>query len=104
MRSLLVLLFCCAAWAQEFRGTLLGRITDATGAVVPGVSVTAVNADTNASNATRTNEQGNYRIPFLMPGNYVVNVEHPGFRKLERRGLRVSVGSDLTLDVVLEVA
>jgi outer membrane receptor for Fe3+-dicitrate len=73
MRLIIALLFCCAAWAQEFRGTLLGRIKDASGAIVPGAAVTAV------------------------------NVEHTGFKKIERGGIRISVGSDTTLDLALEV-
>jgi hypothetical protein len=103
-QGICILLLTCAAFAQEFRSSIFGRITDATGAVVPGAAVAAVNVDTNASAGTKTNEQGNYRIPFLLPGNYAVFVEQAGFRKIERRGIRVSVGSDMTLDFMLEVA
>ncbi|MEK7405594.1 MAG: TonB-dependent receptor [Acidobacteriota bacterium] len=103
MRYLAALLLCCAAWAQEFRGTILGRVTDPSGAVVPGVAVSAVNEDTNASVSTKTNQEGNYRIPFLLPGNYRLLIEQAGFKKIERRGIRVSVGSDVTLDFLLEV-
>jgi hypothetical protein len=103
MKCAIALLFCCAAMAQESRGTLLDRITDASGAVAPGVAVTAVNLDTNASLETRSNDQGNYRIPFLLPGNYRVTVERAGFKRIERGGIRISVGSDTTLDFTLEV-
>ncbi len=97
------LLVCASAFAQEFRGNLLGRITDSSGAVVPAASVRAINTDTNAAVETKSNAQGNYRIPFLLPGNYRIVVEHAGFKKIEREGIRISVGSDTTLDLALEV-
>jgi hypothetical protein len=98
-----VLLICFSAWGQEFRGTLLGRITDPSGAVVPNVSIRVTNTESNAGIDAKTNEQGNYRIPFLLPGSYVVAIEHAGFKRIERRGIRISVGTDTTLDMVLEV-
>jgi hypothetical protein len=99
-----VLLFCCAAWAQEFQGTILGRITDSSGAVVPEVQVKVINTETGASSSTKTNAQGNYRIPFLLPGDYRLLIEHPGFRRIERQNVRVSVATETTLDCVLEIS
>lgn len=55
--------------AQEFQGTILGRITDSSGAVVPDVQVKVVASETGATSATTTNAQGNYRIPFLLPAS-----------------------------------
>lgn len=104
MRYLSLLLLPCVAFAQEFRGTVLGRITDPSGGVVPGVSVTAVHVETNAPSSTKSNEQGIYRIPFLLPGNYRVVVEYQGFKRIERQGVRVSVASEVSLDFALEVA
>lgn len=89
--------------AQEFRGTILGRVTDASGAVVPDAAVQATNADTGVVASTRTNAEGNYQIPFLLPGDYTLTVEHPGFRKVDRSGIRVSTNTQVTLDVKLEV-
>jgi hypothetical protein len=89
--------------AQEFRGSLLGSIKDTSGAAVPGATVTVVNVETNVSTSTISSDIGRYRIPFLLPGNYSVIVELPGFRRLERTGVRISAGSDLNLDCVLEV-
>jgi hypothetical protein len=105
MKKVLALTFItiCAATAQEFRGTLLGRITDPSGGLVPGAAVVAIQMETNTSVDTKTNDQGNYRIPFLLPGEYRVVAEHPGFKKVERTGVRISVGTDTTLDFTLEV-
>jgi carboxypeptidase family protein len=54
-----------AAMAQEFRGTILGRITDSSGAVVSGAAVQVVNTDTNITVSTTSNQDGNYQVPFL---------------------------------------
>ncbi|MSV29607.1 MAG: hypothetical protein EXQ52_12815 [Bryobacterales bacterium] len=89
--------------AQEFRGSILGRVSDPSGAAVAGAAVEAANADTGLVLHTISNESGNYQIPFLPPGNYVVSVAHPGFKKLERRGIRVSVGAQIALDLTLEL-
>lgn len=89
--------------AQEFRGSLLGSVKDASGAVVPGATVNVINVETNVSTGTVSSDIGRYRVPFLLPGNYRVVVEMPGFRRLERTGIRISVGTDLELDCVLEV-
>jgi hypothetical protein len=106
MRRLLIAVFLLSVplFGQEFQGTILGRITDSSGAVVPGVQVTVVNTENGASSATKTNAQGNYRVPFLLPGDYRVLIEHAGFRKIERQNVRVSMATETTLDCMLEVS
>ena len=96
-------LLATALHSQEFRGTILGRITDPTGAVVVGAAVRVRNVDTNLALDTRSNEQGNYQLPFLPPGNYAVTVEHPGFRNVERPSVHVSINSQVMLDFALEL-
>jgi hypothetical protein len=100
---LLSLFFPVLLAAQEFRGTILGRVTDTTGAVVPDAAVQATNADTGVVASTRSNADGNYQIPFLLPGDYTLTVEHTGFRKVDRSGVRVSTNTQVTLDIRLEV-
>jgi hypothetical protein len=101
--AVLTLLYSGAALAQEFRGAVLGRITDTSGAIVPGAAVRVRNTDTNTSAATKSNDSGNYQVPFLLPGNYAIQVEHEGFKKLERLGVHVSTSEQVTLDLTLEV-
>src|SRR5881394_3379607 len=106
MRSKLlaaVLLLSATAPAQEFRGTILGRITDSSGAVVAGAAIQVVNTDTNVAVATTANQDGNYQVPFLNPGNYKVIVDHAGFKRTERQNIRVSVTAQVALDFALEV-
>ncbi len=93
----------CPALGQEFRGSLVGRVTDISGAVIPGVMVSAVNEATNVLVSTRSNEVGNCRLPFLLPANYRIVVELARFKKIEWPGIRISVASDTTLDFILEM-
>ena len=99
----LLVLAAAIALAQEFRGTILGRITDPSGAAAPGSAVEVLNVDTGGVARTTSNEVGNYQVPFLLPGNYTVRVEHPGFKKLERQGIRVSTNESVTLNFALEM-
>src|SRR5438105_15512989 len=86
--------FTASLFGQEFQGTILGRVTDTSGAVVPGVQVSAVASETGAASSTKTNAQGNYRIPFLLPGQYRLTVEHPGFQKIQRSPVQLSMGTE----------
>lgn len=101
--SLLGVLLSAAALAQEFRASIQGRITDATGAAVPGALVQATNVATNVSASTTTNETGDYTLLYLAPGQYEVSAEAKGFKKLLRQGVEARVGDKLTLNLVLEV-
>src|ERR1039458_1632158 len=64
---------------QTGYGTILGRVTDQSGAVVPGATVTSRNEDTNVSNVTQANGDGEYVFPNLIPGAYEVTVSQKGF-------------------------
>ena len=88
---------------QEFRGSIRGRILDPSGAAVPGATIEVINADTNVKTSAVSNEAGNYQVPFLLPGNYTVRVEHPGFKTLERQGIRVSLNEQIALELTLEL-
>lgn len=91
------------ASAQEYRGTILGRVMDPSGATIVGASVSAQNVETKATLKTTSNEAGNYQIPFVLPGAYIVEVEMSGFRKLERRDVHVATNEKITLDLTLEI-
>lgn len=67
-----------ATFAQEFRGTVLGRVTDPSGAVVSGAAVSVTNEETNVRVDAKSNADGNFNIPFLLPARYTVRVEAPG--------------------------
>jgi hypothetical protein len=100
---LVPLALAATAMAQESRGTISGRVTDPSGAAVPGAKIEAYNADTNVALRTTSNETGNYQLPFVVPGNYKIVAEHPGCKKLERAGIRVSTASEVSVDLKLEI-
>jgi hypothetical protein len=89
--------------AQDFRGGITGRITDASGGRIPGVTVTATNVATNVTSSTTTNGEGDYAILFLNPGTYSIAAEISGFKKAVRENLQVTVGEKIGVDLRLEV-
>jgi hypothetical protein len=94
---------CLNASAQDFRGGVTGRIVDASGGRMPGVTVTATHVATNVGSTTTTNSEGDYAILFLNPGIYTVTAELSGFKKISRQNLEVRVGEKLGVDLTLEV-
>ena len=73
------------AAAQETRGSIRGRITDSSGAVVPNATVKATNIATNITVETRTNNDGDYTLPFLIPGSYNITAGAAlGSKRLEK--------------------
>jgi hypothetical protein len=89
--------------AQEARGTLLGRVTDATDALVLGAHVELQNVDTGVRLSSITNRTGDYLFPLLVPGNYSVKVEHPGFKTYTRSGVVLRVNDQVSVNVTLEL-
>ena len=77
----LTILIAGAARAQESRGTILGRVTDPTGAVVATAEVKAISVATGVAVSAKTNESGIYTIPYLVAGFYNIMAENSGFKK-----------------------
>ncbi len=92
----------CSLQAQTF-GEVSGHVTDATGAVIPGVSITLTNVNTNASRNVITTEAGAYTFPSVAPGSYKMRSELPGFKTAVSEQFGVQVQQVLRLDVVLQV-
>jgi len=100
----LILLVCaCPALAQEFRATLLGRITDPSGSTIPGAKVTVVREQTGVSSSTVSAADGAYRLPFLIPGRYRLEIEASGFKKYVQSGITLEVGQSATQNAALEL-
>lgn len=96
-------LMSAPVWSQGFRATVVGRITDQTGAVVPGVQVTIVNVSTNDPRSVISTESGDYTFPQLAPGSYELSAELPGFKKEVRRGILLETGQEIRIDLALSV-
>src|SRR3989442_9689234 len=90
-----------AAAAQDFRGTILGRVTDPQGAAIPHATVLVTNEDTAVASEALTQTDGAYAAPFLLPGRYRVEVALPGFKKFAQSGVTVGVSQHATVDVTL---
>jgi hypothetical protein len=96
------LALAASAFAQEFRATVTGRVTDVDGLPMPGVTVSATNLRTNEVASAVTTTEGVYSIPFLRPGNYTLSAELQGFRK-HTQDLQLEVGQTMAVNVTLQV-
>jgi hypothetical protein len=91
------------ASAQEFRGTILGRVTDPDSAALPGATVLVVNEATGVGWQTVTESDGVYAARFLVPGTYRIEVTMPGFSKFVQSGFPLAIGQNATLNVQLKL-
>lgn len=83
--------------------TVQGRITDQSGAVIPGARVTAKNVSSGVEVSTSTNDQGAYNIPFLQPGTYTITVEKQGFKAGVRSSVQLAIDQTAGIDIVLSL-
>ena len=90
-----------AVLAQTFRGTILGTVSDSSGAAVPGANVTIKNLDTGLTRTVTTSEDGSYAAPELPIGNYSATVEKAGFKVGVVTGIKVEVSSERRADFAL---
>ncbi|MGH9162127.1 MAG: carboxypeptidase regulatory-like domain-containing protein, partial [Vicinamibacteraceae bacterium] len=97
------LVVCGVATAQVGTATIVGQVTDASGGVLPGVSVTAVQMSTEFRFDTVTNDAGLFRIQNLQPGDYRVTFDLAGFRRLVRAPIQLSAGGTVRANGTLEV-
>ena len=89
--------------AQSFYGSVVGTVTDSTGAVVAGASVTVTNTGTNSTTTVQTDTGGKYSVVNLVPANYKVIVSKSNFKRFERGSVPVQVGSSIRIDAELSV-
>jgi hypothetical protein len=92
-----------SGFAQTTSTSILGTVTDATGASISGVKVTATNIKTNVPSTTVTTDTGDYAFPLLDIGEYQVSVDHPGFKAEVRKGILLQVNEKVRVDFRLQV-
>jgi hypothetical protein len=97
-----------AAWsasvfAQAPAASVVGRVTDSTGAVIPGVAIKVANSGTNLAQQSKSNEVGDFTIPFLNPGRYTLEASLTGFHTYKHSEFTLEVDQALRLDIRLEV-
>jgi outer membrane receptor protein involved in Fe transport len=100
----MLLLAAGSAAAQEFRGRINGVVTDNTGAVLPGVAVTATSPALIQPQVQVTGNDGSYRLIALPAGTYTLTFELTGFSTVKREGIRVAINQTLPVDAQLPVA
>ena len=89
-------------FSQQNVATLLGRVTDPSGAVITGTTIVVANVETGVEATSRTNEAGNYAVPSLPPGTYRVSVESSGFKRAESE-IVLQIQQQRRLDISLEL-
>ncbi len=97
---------CLAAmpgWSQESRGTVLGRVTDSSGLVVPDATVQISNIATGVTVKGSANGEGNFFFSFLIPGTYQIIAEKTGFKRFQRDGIEVHVNDRLEVNIPLQL-
>ncbi len=102
-RAILLLALPLALSAQETRGTILGRVTDQSGALIAGGEVSATNVATGVTIGSKTNEAGNYLLPYLLTGTYTLHAQFAGFKKFTREGIQVRINDTVEVNIQMEV-
>jgi hypothetical protein len=102
--AVVVALLAAPAAAQDFRGRINGTVTDNTGAVLPGVTVTTSSPALIQPQVQVTGADGSYRFLALPPGVYEVTFELAGFQNVKREGVRVVINQTLSVDQQMNVA
>ena len=89
--------------AQVTSGTILGTITDSSNSSVPNARIHITNIGTNISNDIRSNQDGNFELPYLIAGQYEITVEADGFKSFKKTNITLSTDEKYRVDVKLEV-
>jgi hypothetical protein len=99
----LVLAAVSASYAQFQRGTIVGTVTDETGAAIPSASASLRNVGTNERRAVTADERGEYTFPSLLPGRYELTVQRQGFKQKVTGNIELQVNQTARIDVQLAV-
>ena len=89
--------------AQIGRGTLTGTVSDPSGAAIPNAAISITHTETGVKTSGVSGADGNYYFPNLTPGNYEIDVSTAGFREHLQKGIVVTVGATVTMNVALQV-
>jgi len=100
---LLAIVFSSATLKAQSGGTILGVVQDEMGAVIPGAKMTITNVDTGIARTTVSDSGGRYEVTALIPGHYEVQAVVAGFQTEVRKGVTLTVGSELPITLVMKV-
>src|SRR5205814_8207625 len=99
----LIALGSCLVFAQGSTGAMSGVVRDASGAVIPGVTVSAKHIESGLTRTAVSSETGGYNLQLLPVGAYEITTELPGFKQQVRRGINLVVGQEAVVNLTLEV-
>src|SRR5216684_3622242 len=97
-----MLLLCLPLFSQGSSGRILGTVTDQSGGVVAGATVTVTDTERGVSKVLTTNDPGEYNAPTLVPSTYKVRAEAKGFKTVERQNIVLEVGKEIRVDLTLQ--
>src|SRR2546421_5374382 len=100
--TMAVLLLCLPLFSQGNAGRIMGTVTDQSGGVVSGATVTVIDTDRGVTKTLVTNDAGEYNAPTLNPGTYKVRVEAKGFKTIERQNVVLEVGKEVRVDLTVQ--
>ena len=103
IKRFVLLILLCAVPLLGQTASITGIVTDTSDAVMSGVEVTVTNVATGAWRRVRSNEQGNYSVPFLQPGRYRITAQAQGFKPISRDGVTLAVDQVARIDITMEV-
>ena len=102
LAALVTILASLPVFSQANLGRMLGTVTDQTGGVVAGATVTVLDVQRGIARSLTTDDAGEYNAPNLTPGTYIVRAESKGFKTAERSGILLEVGKDIRVDLTLQ--
>jgi hypothetical protein len=100
--ALAILLLCVPAFSQGNAGRILGTVTDQSGGVVAGATVTVIDTERGINRTLTTDDAGEYNAPNLTPSSYTIRAEAKGFKKLERQNVVLEVGKEIRVDLTVQ--
>src|SRR5262245_1931571 len=92
----------CLVYAQEFRGSISGAITDASGSAVAGAKITVTQTNTGTKVESASDTSGHYNVPFLLPGDYDISAKVTGFKEYVRKAFHLGAGETPSIDIKME--
>src|SRR4051794_30871706 len=98
-----LLMFSSIAACQDARAHVQGTVTDPSGAAISGAAVTLINVNTGVVTRAMTNDTGLYRLDYIDPGTYVLNIESTGFAKFIQQNFEIQAQADIRVDAKLTV-
>src|ERR1700732_1598215 len=100
--ALVILLLSVPAFSQGNTGRILGTVSDQSGGVVAGATVTVIDTERGVNRTLTSDDAGEYNAPNLTPGMYTVRAEAKGFKKLERQNIALEVGKEVRIDLTVQ--